>query len=58
MPALGTSGGVVTVPLTIYDNDDYACAQSQCIFTLLKEGGEMTLTISRNTDSKSRRMLA
>lgn len=50
---VGTSGGVVTVPLTIYDNDGPAlslCASS----SLLKEGGEMTLTISRNTDSKSR----
>ena len=50
---VGTSGGVVTVPLTIYDNDGPALNLSASS-SLLKEGGEMTLTISRNTDSKSR----
>ena len=50
---VGTSGGVVTVPLTIYDNDGPALCLSASS-SLLKEGGEMTLTISRNTDSKSR----
>lgn len=50
---VGTSGGVVTVPLTIYDNDGPALSLSASS-SLLKEGGEMTLTISRNTDSKSR----
>ena len=50
---VGTSGGVVTVPLTIYDNDGPALSLSVSS-SLLKEGGEMTLTISRNTDSKSR----
>lgn len=49
---VGTSGGVVTVPLTIYDNDGPALNLSASS-SLLKEGGEMTLTISRNTDSKS-----
>lgn len=49
---VGTSGGVVTVPLTIYDNDGPAISLSASS-SLLKEGGEMTLTISRNTDSKS-----
>lgn len=49
---VGTSGGVVTVPLTIYDNDGPALSLSASS-SLLKEGGEMTLTISRNTDSKS-----
>ena len=51
--SVGTSGGVVTVPLTIYDNDGPALSLSAS-YSLLKEGGEMTLTISRNTDSKSR----
>lgn len=51
--SVGTSGGVVTVPLTIYDNDGPALSISASS-SLLKEGGEMTLTISRNTDSKSR----
>lgn len=50
---VGTSGGVVTVPLSIYDNDGPALSLSASS-SLLKEGGEMTLTISRNTDSKSR----
>lgn len=50
---VGTSGGVVTVPLTIYDNDGPALSLSASS-SLLKEGGEMTLTISRNTDNKSR----
>lgn len=50
---VGTSGGVVTVPLTIYDNDGPALSLSASS-SLLKEGGEMTLTINRNTDSKSR----
>lgn len=50
---VGTSGGVVTMPLTIYDNDGPALSLSASS-SLLKEGGEMTLTISRNTDSKSR----
>lgn len=50
--SVGTSGGVVTVPLTIYDNDGPALSLSAS--SSLKEGGEMTLTISRNTDSKSR----
>lgn len=51
--SVGTSGGVVTVPLTIYDNDGPALSLSASS-SLLKEGGEMTLNISRNTDSKSR----
>lgn len=51
--SVGTSGGVVTVPLTIYDNDGPALSLSASS-SLLKEGGEMTLTISRNTNSKSR----
>lgn len=51
--SVGTSGGVVTVPLTIYDNDGPALSLSASS-SLLKEGGEMTLTVSRNTDSKSR----
>lgn len=51
--SVGTSGGVVTVPLTIYDNDGPALSLSASS-SLLKEGGDMTLTISRNTDSKSR----
>lgn len=50
--SVGTSGGVVTVPLTIYDNDGPALNLSASS-SLLKEGGEMTLTVSRNTDSKS-----
>lgn len=47
----GTSGGVVTAPLTIYDNDG-PCLSMTSASSYLKEGGEMTLTVSRNTDNK------
>lgn len=47
----GTSGGVVTAPLTIYDNDGPSLSMTSAS-SYLKEGGEMTLTVSRNTDNK------
>ncbi len=46
----GTSGGVVTKPLTIYDNDGPTLSLSASSSTL-KEGGEMSVTITRNTDT-------
>lgn len=44
----GASGGVVSVPLTVYDNDGptLTCTSSASV---LKEGGEMSVTIKRNT---------
>lgn len=46
----GTAGGSVTAPLVIYDNDGptLTLTSSQSV---LKEGGEMQLTISRNTSA-------
>lgn len=46
----GTSGGVVTVPLTIYDDDGPTLSLSASS-SVLSEGGEMTATLSRNTDT-------
>lgn len=44
----GTSGGVVTVPLTIYDNDGPTLTMTSAA-SVLKEGGEMTVTVKHNT---------
>lgn len=46
----GSSGGVVTVPLTIYDNDGPTLTMSASS-SILKEGGQMDVTIRRNTDT-------
>ncbi len=46
----GTSGGIVTKPLTIYDNDGPTFSLSASS-SILKEGGEMSVTITRNTDT-------
>lgn len=48
---VGTAGGNVTVPLTVYDNDGPTLTLTSST-SLLKEGGEMSLTLSRNTDNK------
>lgn len=48
---VGTSGGSVTVPLTVYDNDGPSLALSASASTL-KEGAETTMTLARNTDTK------
>lgn len=45
----GTSGGVVTVPLTIYDNDGPTLSMTSAA-SVLKEGGEMMITVTRNAD--------
>lgn len=46
----GTSGGIVTVPLTVYDNDGPTLTLSSSA-SVLKEGGEVMLTVSRNTST-------
>lgn len=46
----GTSGGVVSVPLTVYDNDGPTLSMTSTA-SVLKEGGEMTVTVKRNTSS-------
>ena len=46
------SGGVVTAPLTVYDNDGPALALTTQS-TVMKEGGELSIEISRNTSSES-----
>lgn len=48
----GTSGGVVTAPLTVYDNDGPTLTLKSSS-SVLKEGGEMVVTVSRNTDTKN-----
>lgn len=42
------SGGVVTVPLTVYDNDGPTLTLTSAA-SVLKEGSEMTLTVKHNT---------
>lgn len=44
------SGGVVTKQLTVYDNDGPALSM-RSPSSILKEGGEMTITIERNTET-------
>lgn len=46
----GTSGGVVSVPLTIYDNDGPVLSLSSPL-SVLKEGGETEMKVRRNTDT-------
>ena len=47
---VGTSGGVVTVPLTVYDNDGPTLRMSTSA-SVLKENSQMTATVCRNTDN-------
>ncbi|MDE6697616.1 MAG: hypothetical protein K2K25_12120 [Muribaculaceae bacterium] len=46
----GSSGGQVSVPLTVYDDDGPALSMVSSA-SVIKEGNEMTVTVSRNTDS-------
>ena len=48
----GSSGGEVTVPLTVYDNDGPALTLKSSV-SVLKEGGEMNVIVSRNTTDVS-----
>lgn len=48
----GSSGGVVTVPLTVYDNDGPALAVKSGA-SVVKEGEEIQVTVSRNTESST-----
>lgn len=45
-----TSGGIASVPLTVYDNDGPTLSLASTA-SVLKEGGEMTLTAKRNTST-------
>lgn len=45
-----TSGGIASVPLTVYDNDGPTLSLASTA-SVLKEGGEMTLTVKRNTST-------
>lgn len=47
-----TSGGIVTVPLTIYDNDG-PMLTLRSSSSVLKENGEMEMTVARNTNASS-----
>lgn len=49
--SLGSAGGSVTVPLTVYDNDGPTLSLSSSQ-SVLKEGNEMNITVSRNTETK------
>lgn len=55
--SVGTSGGIVTAPLTVYDNDGPTLNMVSSS-SLLKEGSEMTITLSRNTDAKGNLQVA
>ena len=46
----GTSGGVVSAPLTVYDNDGPTLTMATSS-SILKEGGEIEVTVARNTDT-------
>lgn len=48
----GASGGVVTVPLTVYDNDGPALTLTSDA-SILKEGSEISVTVVRNTATTS-----
>lgn len=48
----GNSGGVVTAPLTVYDNDGPALSLSASASTV-KEGDEIVISVSRNTDTST-----
>lgn len=44
-----TSGGVISVPLTVYDNDGPTLSATSSS-SIMKEGEEITVTVSRNAD--------
>lgn len=46
----GTSGGVVSVPLTVYDNDGPTLSMTSTA-SVLNEGSETTVTVRRNTST-------
>lgn len=48
-PSGGASGGTVTVPLTIYDDDGPSLSIKTSSSTI-REGGSTEITVSRNTD--------
>lgn len=48
----GTSGGIVTAPLTVYDNDGPALSLSASASTV-KEGDEIEISVSRNTGTST-----
>lgn len=48
----GTSGGVVTVPLTVYDNDGPALSLTSSA-SVVKEGSEIEVKVSRNTEASA-----
>lgn len=48
----GTSGGKVSAPLTVYDDDGPALSLSSSS-SVLTEGGEITITLKRNTETSS-----
>ncbi len=48
----GTAGGAVSAPLTVYDDDGPALALAASS-SAIGEGGELTVTVSRNTDTSS-----
>ena len=48
----GTSGGVVSAPLTVYDNDGPALSLSASA-SVVKEGEELVISVSRNTDTSA-----
>ncbi len=48
----GTSGGVVTAPVTIYDDDGPSLSLKSSA-SVLKEGEELEVIVSRNTDVSS-----
>lgn len=50
--AVGSSGGVVTVPLTVYDNDGPTLAL-ETGSSVVKEGDDVMMTISHNTETSS-----
>lgn len=52
----GTSGGVVSVPLTIYDNDGPTLSMTSTA-SVLNEGSEMTVTVKRNTSSNQQMVI-
>ncbi len=52
----GVSNGVVTQPLTVYDNDGPALSMSSSS-SILKEGGEIEVTVSRNTGTDAEQVV-
>lgn len=48
----GTSGGMVSVPLTVYDNDGPTLTM-KASSSVVKEGDEISVTLTRNTDTSN-----